>query len=168
VYSSVADVRNAISPEGSATDPSTAASIAEARIVDAIAEADAVLDMFIGARYTIAMDTSLTPNVAKGIVRWWSRTIAAYLITLTFKKNQDIPDEEPIKIRYQMVMDLLTQVQKGDLDINLIPVDGNDGSDVFVYNHFTGDLWTKEEFLGSDAYAGSGWRIASYVNRRWR
>lgn len=144
-YSSALDVRNALTPEGASTDGSTAATLSDTQITDSIAEADGLIDAYVGSRYAIVLDTTLTPNVAKGVIRWWSRTIAAYLATLTYKRNQDVPADEPIRLRYDMVMELLEKVRNGTLDLNLVPVD-NDSTDVFVENLYEGDLFTPAMF----------------------
>jgi phage gp36-like protein len=144
VYSSIADVRNALAPDGSSTDPATAAGLSDQQVTDGIHEADGIVDSYIGSRYAIAQDATL-PAVAVSPVRWWSRTIAAYLLTLTFKRNQDVIEDDPVRQRYAEVMKFLEMVRAGTLDLPLTPVD-NDTADVFVQNQYEGDLFTPAHF----------------------
>jgi hypothetical protein len=58
VYSSIADVRNALAPDGSSTDPATAAGLSDDQVTDAIHEADGIVDSYIGSRYAITQDTA--------------------------------------------------------------------------------------------------------------
>jgi hypothetical protein len=100
-YSQPADVRAALVPGGGSSPPvpssNTAADLTDPELQDAIAQADATIDGRIGAAY--AASETVPP-----IVKYWSRDIAAYLATLTFRKSKDIAPDDPVRLRYAFVM----------------------------------------------------------------
>jgi hypothetical protein len=154
VYSLVEDVRNALTPGGSSSDTTTAASFSDAQIEDAINEADSIIDTHISLLYDIPQDPD-EALVAVEPVRWWSRDIAAYLATLTFKRSKDIPADEPIRLRFALVMSLLVAIRDGKASVELPPADG--GSEVVVQNLYTGYLFGPEDFgLAPAGYSGPG------------
>lgn len=153
MYSSVVDVRNALTPGASSTDVGTAASLGNSQIEDAIQQADAKIDEYVPSGYTVPMQNvqqgePLAPvSVAVSPIRWWSRDIAAYLATLTFKRNQDVSPDDPVRLRFNLAMQSLTAVRDGDINL---PPDANSGDDtagdVFVHNHYTGTLFGTSDF----------------------
>lgn len=163
-YSLIADVRNALSPDGS-QDPSTAASLSDAQLQDAIAEADGVIDAYVGSRYQIVQDATV-PGAATSPVRWWSRSIAAYYAQLTWSRNQDVPEEDPVRQRYESVMTLLKAVNDGSIQLPLVPLGGVDTSDVFVYNLYDGNLFEPSMFGLDRVGCGGSWQVAKYVKTK--
>lgn len=164
MYSSVDDVRNALAPGGSTSDPSTPASIDEGEIVDAISEADGIINGYISSRYTVPSDPVLVA-VAVSPVRWWSRNIAAWLLTLTYRKQQDVGPDEPIRLRYDQTIAFLTQVRDGQMDLgSLAANDTATGDQVFVENLYQNKLFPTEPSGGWDR---DGWRVTGYVRPRY-
>lgn len=158
MYSSVTDVRNALAPGGSTSDPGTPASLEETDIEDAIAEADGIIDAYISSRYTVP-DDAVIPGVAVSPVRWWSRTIAAWLVTLTYRNQQDVPPDEPIRLRYEQTIAFLQQVRDGQMDLGaLIANDDESGDQVYIENVYPNKLFPIE-----GPYVGSGWQVAKWV-----
>lgn len=157
MYSSPADVRNALTPGADEDDETTAASFADAQINDAIKEADGVIDTYIYALFGIPQDAD-NPDVAIYPVRAWSRDIAAYLATLTYRKSKDLQPEDPIRLRFMYVMDILEKIAAGILRPNLPqppePPPGYGPQGAFVYNLYRGKL-----FHISDVFCppGRGW-----------
>lgn len=148
MYSSVTDVRNAVAPGPiSRTDPATAGSLNETQIIDAITEADGIVDLHVGNRYVVTQDPVDT-TVAIRPFRYWSRNIAAYLATLSQRRSKPVDENDPVRLRYVETMGLLLQVRDGTLDIpGATAVDTADaGDEVFVYNQYDGKLFGMADF----------------------
>lgn len=143
MYSSVLDVRNALAPGGSESDTTTAASFNPAQLTDAINEADAIIDTHLSLVYAIPQSDE-DPLVAVPPVRWWSRDIAAYLATLTFKRSKDIPADEPIRLRFNLIMAQLVAIRDGKAAVDLPPAGGE--SEVYVKNLYEGKMFSPEDF----------------------
>lgn len=144
MYSVVTDVRNALTPGGATDDRTTAASLSDAQLVDAVKQADGMIDAHLSTRYTIPQDED-NPLVAVDPIRWWSRDIAAYLATLTFKRNKDVPQDDPIRLRFNLAMSTLIAVRDGKANLDLPPV-GGEGTDITVVNLYEGRLFGPEDF----------------------
>lgn len=140
MYSSPADVRFALTPGGDENDLTTPAHFEDDQIIDAIKEADGTIDTFIYSLYGIPQDPTAEPadSVAVYPVRAWSRDIAAYLVTLTYRKFKEYEPDETVRQRFQWVMDILQKIADGKLKPNLPqPPDPGDGvgpQGAFVYN----------------------------------
>lgn len=148
MYSSPADVRNALTPGGLGTDTTTAASFDDAQLEDAIKEADGVIDTYIFSQFSIPTDPDATPpdSVAIYPVRAWSRDIAGYLATLTYRKSNDVEVDDPPRLRYLYVMDILEKISEGKLKPNLPPPTGdNEPQGAFVYNLLPYKLFTPAD-----------------------
>jgi phage gp36-like protein len=153
-------VRNALAP-GASEDMDTAASFADAQIEDAIKEADGVVDTYIYALFGIPQDPN-DATVAVYPVRAWSRDIAAYLATLTFRKSKDMEVDDPVRLRYNYVIALLEKIASGELRPNLpqppaLP-DGYGSQGAFVYNLYPFKLFTPADVWGDPRwqYGGCG------------
>lgn len=159
MYSSVTDVRNALSPGGSTSDPGTPASLEESDILDVIAEADGIIDGYISSRYTVPEDVSVG-GVAVSPIRWWSRTIAAWLVTLTYRNQQDVPADEPIRLRYEQVISFLVQVRDGAMDLGALSENTSESGDqVFVENLYETKLFPSPDYPGSKG----SWQPVTWV-----
>lgn len=155
MYSSVFDVRNALTPGASSSDATTASSLSEAQIVDAINEADSRIDGYLPADYTVPMqeiqqstEDPLPPpqEVAHNLIRFWSRDIAAYLATLTFKRNKDVSSDDPVRLRYNMAMSDLEKVARGILVLPPDATPGDEVGNVFIANQYEGRMFGLEDF----------------------
>lgn len=165
MYSSIADVRAALAPGSSAVNPATAASLSEDQITSQINEADGVINAYIGVRYDIPQDPS-DLSVAVSPIRWWSRTIAAFLATLVYKQNKDVGPDEPIRLRYREVMGFLEDIRDGKMDLNLAESTATTSSgEVYVFNQYEGDLFSKDQFF-IDKADGS-WQPSQYVRLKY-
>lgn len=162
-FSSVIDVRLALTPGAKRVDNETASGFVDAQILDAIAEADGIIKSYLARYYQI--DTSETQQVdptasagsppvnvevAEYPVRGWSRDIAAYLATLTFMRNKDVKEDDPVRLRYGLAMANLDLVRKREIILNsddFPPVDNAaSSSGVFVENLYDGTLFGPEDF----------------------
>lgn len=132
-YSTPLMVRQALAPgdfaEGQPQIPdltNTAADFDDTQLNDAIAEADSVIDGYIGAYYKTPVDGAPHP------IDYLSRNIAAYNATLSYRKGQDLADQDPVIRRYNGSIAFLTLVSTGKAKLAGIPEnsDSTDGSGV--------------------------------------
>lgn len=153
MYSTVKDVRSALTPGGAGTDASTAASLDDALIIEQINEADSIVDQHVTQYLPIpteevSVGTPEAPAVqavAKSPVRYWSRNIAAWLATLTFKRNKDVTADDPVRLRYNMTMAQLIAVRDGKATLPF-PVGGGTGDgEPLVINQYVGTLFHPED-----------------------
>jgi phage gp36-like protein len=148
VYCSPIDVRNALTPGAGSQDISTAANLTDEQINDAIEQADSRINGYLPSGYTVptvTLENALV--VAVPPIRYWSRDIAAYLATLTFKRNKNVPADEPVRLRYDDAMAELLLVLKGQFELPTDATAEDDGlGDVAVYNQYTGSLFGTSDF----------------------
>lgn len=159
-YCTPNDVRAALTPGGVTDQDQTAASLPDWQLLDAIDEAEDMVNAYLVA-YSIVVETHEVDDpdnpgntavfvAAPNPVRRWTRDIAAYLATLTFRKNKDLPEDDPIRLRYSIVVGLLAQVRSGILLLPLPIVEGG-GHQVEIFNLYDGTLFGPEDFgLGLD------------------
>lgn len=153
MYCTVFDVRNALTPGAAASDATTAASLGDAQITDAINEADSRINSYLPGDYSVSAttiqqgDPPQAFSVAPDLIRFWSRDIAAYLATLTYKKHMNVPEDDPVRLRYEMVMETLRLVRDGKINLPADADATDDLGDVFVYNQYTGNLFGADDFL---------------------
>lgn len=174
-YSTPAMVRLALYPAGDGTTvPSplslTAADLTDGQLNDAIAEADALIDGYISKFYATPVAPSGDPAAIPRPVNYWSRTIAAYLATCTYRGSLDFTDQDPVYRRYREVLAALKDVAKGDMSLPLPPVveDGLAGSGgaSAPINPYVGDLFTIGDFqLQGDEWPGNN---GGYTYPYWR
>lgn len=163
-YTTKAKVRSALVPTADGAIPAspshTAADLSDAQIDDHIAEADAVIDGYLAKWYTTPVAPSGTPTPAiPHPVDYWSRDIAAYLATCTYRGSMDFTDNDPVARRYKMVMDALKDVASGKMTLPLPGAPGagdtGSGSAGSAINPYRGDLWTPDDFSISPGDDGS-------------
>jgi phage gp36-like protein len=122
-YSTVKSVRQALAPGFALDNPpnppsNTAADLSNEQLTDAIAEADARINTYIGGRYATpvaADDSGNTPAP----VNYWSRDIAAYLALLTWRKTQPVNQQDPVALRAAQALVELTSVRDGKTNLPL-------------------------------------------------
>jgi len=105
-YSTLQQVRYALAQGAQTSGTNTAADMDDATITDAIAEADSVIDTYIGGPYD---PTDVIPNT----VTYWSRDIAAFLATCTWRKSKDFQVLDPVYLRYQLALTRLNGIATG-------------------------------------------------------
>jgi len=143
VYSSTDDVRYAVAPGSVGRDsPATAGSLNDEQIIDAINEADSIVNLHVAGRYVVEQDPA-NVAVATAPFRYWSRNIAAWMATLSQRLSKPVDVNDPVRLRYIETMALLVKVREGNLDIpGATPVSpSTTGDDVFVYNQYEGHLF---------------------------
>lgn len=163
MYSSTKDVRTALTPGAVEGDKATASGLDDWQIVDAIEEADSVIDGYLPGGYVVTL-TVLTQDddtveVAIAPFRYWSRNIAAWLAMLTFKQNKDVPEDDPVRLRYTATMVALQRLFDGDLQLPPsdpdYPVEPDADASLVVFNQYEGTMFGMEDF---DLTISSGMR----------
>lgn len=103
-------------------------------------------------RYSVPVETvlqgdpPLEQEVAVQPVRYWSRNIAAYLATLTWRKGTDLTADDPVRLRYDSTMQLLTAIRDGKATVDLPDADDTAPGEITVINSYEGKLFTAEDF----------------------
>ena len=111
-YCAPADVRQVLAPDGDAShDTATAASLSDAELLVAIADASAQVDASVGESYPTPFDP--VPVLVRGL----TRDVAAYLATLTYRRGNPLADDHPVALRYARARALLTDIATGRLSI---------------------------------------------------
>lgn len=155
-YSTPADVRQVLSPDGQQDNYETAAGFDDAALNDAINRADATLNAHLGSRYVVPVDVATYD--AAGLLRDWSSVTAAYFATLTYSRGQDIAPDDPIRLRYAAVTAQLDAMDKGTLVLPFpTPTEGD--TTVTVVNKYEGVLFAPDDFDIGDARRPYGWGV---------
>lgn len=145
MYSTVEAVRDALTPGGLSGDRTTAAIMTDTDIQDQIEEADSIIDIALSNRYVTPIAPADLPDGSP--VAFWSRSIAAYLATLTKRKGADLKETDPIVRRYNLTMGQIAQIQggKAQLQITLLP-DADIQDAVQVVNQYEGDMFAPGDY----------------------
>lgn len=150
-YSTPAMLRDAVYPSGDGTQPAqptrTAADLTDDQLSDFIAEADAQIDSYIGGRYVVpvAEVAGATPHP----VDYWSRNLAAYFATLSYRGSADFTDQDPIARRFNATMDALKLVASGGVKLQLPENFGPNagvGAGTAINPTYSGDLFDARDF----------------------
>jgi phage gp36-like protein len=136
-YATAQDVRFALAPDGD-TGTSTAASLSDVELNDAIGEAQGEVDARLpGDPYP----TGQAPPIVSAI----TRDIAAYLATLTFRRGLALDPNDPVALRYKRATGLLADISAGRIDID--PATGAAvPAEVAIVNPYGGDLFGVDDF----------------------
>lgn len=170
-YSTPALVRKALVPTSDGSLPTsatnTAADLTDAQLTDAIAEADALIDGYIGGYYAVPVANDSGGNVPHPL-DFWSRNIAAYNATLAWRGSLDFADQDPVARRFKDTLDALTAVSKGQLRLQIPDnATGNSATEAGEpFNPYVGDLWTPDDFSLSEA-PNPGLNGTPYWWNRW-
>lgn len=148
-YSTAVMVRQALVPSSDGTQTTgtgTAADLSDAQLADAISEADATIDAYIGGYY--AVPVAQVSNATPHPIDFWSRNLAAYFATLAWRGSMDFTETDPVARRYKETMDALTAVMNGKLRLQL-PENTSGNSAIepgSALNPYVGDLWDPTDF----------------------
>lgn len=159
-YSTPAMVRDAVMPTSNGTqttNTNTAADLSDTQLQDAIAEADALIDAYIGKYYAVPVAVVITGSLdGDGApvgaiphpIDYWSRNIAAYNATLGVRGSQDFADTDPIARRYTATINALVAVSKGQANLQL--PDNTNGPSATgagtVNNPYIGNLFDPQDW----------------------
>lgn len=164
MYSGLGKLRTALAP-GAFTDGSgppdprsnSAADLSDDQLTDAIAEADSIINAAIGAFYVTPVTTvdGATPHP----IDYWSRSIAAYLATCTYRRSLDFTNDDPVYRRYLVAMGALADVKNGNGTLSIPPNVGDTaGSGAGApINPYSGNLFSASDFNLSPQPANFGY-----------
>ncbi len=155
-YSTVPDVRTALTPNGDPWDSDTASSYSDEQITDSIARADAQIDLYLRTLYTVPV---ATPDA---LLRDWSSSIAAYLATLVQSGGNDIEKTDPIQLRYDRVIAQLKDVAASLVSLPYPPATEETAGDPVVVNRIPDgfSVLDPEFFAPGDLESPYGYRRA--------
>lgn len=171
-YCTVRDVRIALTPEGVEQGQprgETGAILPDWQITDAINEAEGLINAYVAKRYVITPEEveEINPEnpgetwvyfVAPSPLRGWTRNIAAWLATLTYRKNKDIGEDDPVRLRFNMTMASLTSVKDHSIDLAL-PINEVGTNESIALNLYDEPLFQLEDFnLGYGEHVGREWQ----------
>jgi phage gp36-like protein len=139
VYADPSDVRLALSPGGDEADTGSAASLSDEDLNAALDDAMEEIDGKIRGRYSLPF-TDVPPIVARV-----ATDLAAFFATLTYRRGDPIQPGDPVLLRYNAAEALLTQIQKGMIDLDDTAVLAQGGQPV-VANVLTGNLFDTDDF----------------------
>lgn len=180
VYTTMTKVRQALAPDGedqanpTSNYQGTAASLGDNAIKDAIAQAQAVVDGYLGTVYTLpitqVVESPTGDLVAPGSIPYWARDIAAWYATLTFKRNQPIGATDPVQLRYNAAIVALTRIQNGQSSIPELDVTIGDGGGpstgvAVTVNQYAGTLFTPYDVLSPTV--GDPWPASQRRGTFW-
>jgi len=138
-YGTASDLRDVLVPRG---DPlsNTAASMDDIQLEEAIVDAMGLVDGYTGT----AFDDQDVPRLVKTL----TLHIAAYFATMTYRKNVELSQRDPIVLRYQNALQILAAIQQGIISIEPYVEDqpGVSPSDSFAQNPYTGNLFDLQTF----------------------
>jgi phage gp36-like protein len=159
-YCTVQDVRNALVDPYAPTPTNTAADQSDDAIQDAVSEASAIVDSYLDGPYDPTTDTIPT------VIKYWTRDIAAYYATLTWRKSLGPGANDPIVLRYDQVLGLLKSVVAGQLPIAM---PGATADQPITANRYDGVLMTTDMFdlTGRSYPEGRGWPLWYYQGWLW-
>jgi phage gp36-like protein len=131
-------------------------------IQDAINEASSVVDSYVGGPYA---PTDSVPDM----VVYWTRDVAAFLATCTWRKSKDFQAMDPVLLRYQQALGRLAGIFAGTTNMpsNQLPTtDVYEGSVVnpipmTLFYPWQFDLW------GRGGYPVGAWPIIRQSTYYW-
>ena len=127
MYTTVDAVRMVLAPlTPDATFPNpvdSAAGLSDEQLNDAISQAEAKIDSYLGARYAVpvAPIDPTVPTVFPEPISSWAADIAAYRATLTWLRNMPLEPTSPIYLRYADTLRDLTTARDGKSILDLPP-----------------------------------------------
>lgn len=140
MYSALTDIKKLI-PETAIiqlTDDENAGTVNEARVNEAIAQADAEIDSYCGGRYTVPFTT--VPDIAKKI----SVDIAIY--NLYSRRVEEIPETR--SERYKNAIRQLGDIAKGNISIGEPAADVPESGGVEINTTTDDRVFTKDSLSG--------------------
>lgn len=164
IYCSVTDVRNALVQDGQTTGTNTAADMDDQTIQDAIAEASTIVDTYVGGPYA---PTDSVPDM----VTYWTRDVAAFLATCTWRKSKDFQPLDPVLLRYQQALGRLAGVFAGTTAMPSTQMPTSDVYEGTIVNPISQTLFYPWQFdlygRGGGAGVMAGWPIIRSCSYWW-
>jgi phage gp36-like protein len=149
----------ALTADGQTSGTNTAADMDDAALSDAVHEASSIVDTYVGGPYGPA---DSVPNM----VVYWTRDVAAFLATCTWRKSKDFEALDPVYVRYQQA---IARMEGIFLGTTAMPSSQMPSADVFsgmVVNPFVGPLFCPWDFdLTGESTSGDnlgGWPLVRW------
>lgn len=156
-YCTPDDVRQVLSPGGDADDDTTAASLSDDDLTDAIDRSTGIVNTYLSTRFKTPIPVELDPD---DMLKTWVSVLAAYDATLVYSKGMDIGADDPIRLRFGQVMDMLKDIRDGKI---IPPWPGPDpvtgAGEVTIVNRYQGDMFDLRDFDIHDARRPYGWGV---------
>lgn len=141
-YTSVGAVRSALAPDGQqGPTGGTAASLPDHQLQNAIIEAANEINARISSRYALPLSVPI-PQIVESL----NRDIAAYMATLTYRRNKALADDDPVSLRYQRAQKLLDGIGSGKVALPIVGGTETTSAEAAVANLYEGDLFGPEDF----------------------
>lgn len=113
------------------TGGQTAAELSDGQLADAIREASARIDTYLGGRFAVPVapvDPQATELTYPDPIGVWARDIALYFATLTFLRGAPLEQNDPVNLRYAATMLDLAAARDGKLTLTLTDAEPSTGS----------------------------------------
>jgi phage gp36-like protein len=124
-------------------DPTSAAVLPDPDIQDKIDEADALIDGYLTARYSLPIEASAVPP----IVRMLSRDLAASYATITYLGSIPIAQNHPVQVKAGSAMATLEKIRTGEIMLSLPGAASTQRTDnPVVENAYEGSMFSLEQF----------------------
>lgn len=111
MYVTVDEVRRAVT-RSSSRQANTTGSLPDDQITDAIDNAQSEVDARLRGRYSVPF------SPVPALVHSTTLDIAAYLATLNYRQEKELPDGDPVVRRYQRACALLKDIAAGNADLD--------------------------------------------------
>lgn len=163
-YAVPADVRGVLAPDPTVPG-GTPAELADDPLSERITTASAQVDAALAHRYTVPFPDGQVPRLVSDL----TVAIAAYLAALTWRRSVDLTAGDPLTLRYQWAVGLLTALAKGDIDLPDVPGTDDPGRNrgATVVQPYSGEMFPLDNFGLTNQ---PGMRIRAYRdpgNRIW-
>jgi phage gp36-like protein len=152
VYVDHREVRRLLDPLE--TRAGSANELDDDQLTASIDRATQEIDARLSSRYSTPFADPVPPLVAAICL-----DLAAYDATLTYYGSVDLTDRDPVVLRYQRSIRMLTDLAKGGANLELAPDAGTSAQfDPLVINHWAGPMFTpcdvqaRDTGLVSDRY----------------
>lgn len=172
-YSTPAMVRQALVPSSDGSLPTTptntAADLTDTQLSDAIAEADSLIDGYIGAYYAVPVVPLQGQTLPPHPIDYFSRNLASYNATLTYREGLDFADTDPVARRYTNTIAVLTKISTGIVRLQLpqnLTENAATGASA-PYNPYVGDLFDPMDFSLRPASFDPTWGPNPYWYDAW-
>lgn len=140
-YSTMQSVRTALAA-GGVMDGTSAASLSDADIQDKIAEADALIDGYLTARYALPIAGTVPP-----IVQMVSRDLAASYATATYLGSIPLLPTHPVQVKAGAATATLEKIRTGDIMLSLPGAGAEQRTDnPAVENAYEGSMFSLGQF----------------------
>jgi phage gp36-like protein len=140
-YATIQSVRTALSA-GGVLDGTSAASLPDEDVQDKIDEADALIDGYLTARYSLPIAGTVPP-----IIKMISRDLAASYATITYLGSLPLQPTHPVQIKAASAMATLEKIRTGDVMLPLPGAGSEQRTDnPAVENAYEGNMFTLDQF----------------------